>query len=390
VPILYACVVVDLIGVGIIIPLLPFYAQAYGASPLAISLLMAVFSAAQFLSAPVVGRLSDRFGRRPVFMACVTLSCIGYLGLAFADSLLFLFLTRALNGVGSGKISVANAIVADITAPADRAKRMGQLASAFGIGMILGPILGGFLSGDASAPDFHRPMFAAAGLSATAAVLALILVPESLPPEKRGRGAAPAGGGLASRLRLALADPHVMPIIATLFIFNFVFAQVITVNPLWLQALFNYGPRETGSIMGYIGMVLLVVQAAAISPLVKWLGERGLLLLGLTVFSAAMLLTPLAHTLPAYLAVSGLIAVGIAVTGPSSSALMSRSAPPDRQGAVLGAAQSAASLGQVLGPGLAGWLFGAISPATPYWIGGLVMAAVCLFAARTLPRRDPA
>lgn len=388
-PILYACVVVDLIGVGIIIPLLPFYAQAYGASPLAISLLMAVFSATQFLSAPVVGRLSDRFGRRPVFMACVTMSCIGYLGLAFADSLLFLFLARALNGVGSGKISVANAIVADITAPAERAKRMGQISSAFGIGMILGPILGGFLSGDASAPDFHRPMFAAALLSATAAVLALVLIPESLPPERRVRNRANAGGGMIARLRVALNDRDVMPIIITLFIFNFVFAQVITINPLWLQALFKFGPRETGTVMGYIGVVLLVVQMVAISPLVKRLGERGLLVLGLALFALAMLMTPLALTLPLYLTVSGLIAFAIAVTGPSSSALVSRSAPPDRQGAVLGAAQSAASLGQVLGPGVAGWLFGDVSPASPYWIGGVIMAAACLLAAKALPRSRP-
>lgn len=382
-PVLYLCVVVDLIGVGIIIPLLPFFAQVYGASAFTISLLIAIFSATQFLSAPVLGRLSDRLGRRPVFLGCVALSCIGYFGLALADDLVVIFLARALNGIGAGKFTVANAIVADLTPGSQRAKQLGRLASAFGIGMILGPVLGGLLSGDPAAPDYHRPLFAAGALSAIAAVLAFILVKESLPPAARHAAAAQPAQG---RLRTALEDRTALPVIVVMFAFNFVFAQVITINPLWLQVAFGYGARETGWVMGFIGAVLLVVQAVALGPVVARLGERTLLLFALALMAVAMLLTPLALMLPLYLLASAAAAICIAVIGPSSSALLSRTAQAHKQGSIMGAGQAAASLGQVLGPALAGWLFGSVAPAMPYYVGGALLALTAAAAARMLPR----
>jgi DHA1 family tetracycline resistance protein-like MFS transporter len=382
-PVLYLCVVVDLIGVGIIIPLLPFFAQVYGANAFTVSLLVAIFSATQFLAAPVLGRLSDRLGRRPVFLGCVMLSCIGYFGLALADDLIVIFLARALNGIGAGKFTVANAIVADLTPANQRAKQLGRLASAFGIGMILGPVLGGLLSGDGAAPAYHRPLFAAGALSALAAVLAFFLVKESLPPAARHASAtAPAQG----RLRAALEDRTALPVIVVMFAFNFVFAQVITINPLWLQVAFGYGARETGWIMGFIGAVLLVVQALALGPMVARLGERTPLLIALTLMAAAMLATPLALLLPLYLLASAAAAICIAVIGPSSSGLLSRTAQAHKQGSIMGAGQAAASLGQVLGPALAGWLFGSVAPAMPYYVGGALLALTAAVAARMLPR----
>ncbi len=384
VPVLYLSVVVDLIGIGIIVPLLPFYAQAFGASPLTVSLLYAIFSLTQFLSAPLLGRLSDRIGRRPVFLGCVMLSCLAYLSLAFADSLLPIFIARAINGVGAGKIAVANAIVADITPPETRAKRLGLLASAFGIGMILGPVIGGLLSGDAANPDFHSPMFAAASLSAIAAVLGFLLVKESLPPAARHARA--ARGGFLANVRATLGDTRLIPLIGFLFAFNFVFAQVIAINPLWLQAAFAYGPRETGAVFGFIGLVLLVVQAAGIGPAVRLFGERRVLLGGVGLMACAMLATPLATSLPLYLLFGGLTAAAIGLIGPSSYALLSRAAGPDRQGTVMGAAQGIGSLAQVIGPGMAGGLFGALGHNAPYLTGGAILALACIIGGLRLPK----
>lgn len=383
-PVLYLSVVVDLIGIGIIVPLLPFYAQAFGASPLTVSLLYAVFSLTQFLSAPLLGRLSDRIGRRPVFLGCVMLSCLAYFSMAFADSLLPIFIARAINGVGAGKIAVANAIVADITPPETRAKRLGLLSSAFGIGMILGPVLGGLLSGDPANPDFHSPMFAAAGLSAIAAVLGFLLVKESLPASARHpRG---GGAGFVAHARATLGDGRLLPLIGFLFAFNFVFAQVVAINPLWLQASFGYGPRETGAVFGFIGLVLLVVQAAGIGPAVRLFGERRVLLGGVALMAFAMLATPLAINTPLYLLFGGLTAAAIGLIGPSSYALLSRAAGPERQGAVMGAAQGIGSLAQVIGPGVAGWLFGALGYNAPYLAGGALLALACIVAGARLPK----
>src|SRR5690606_19039968 len=178
---IFLSVVVDLIGFGLILPLLPFYAIHFGASPFIVTLLAAVFSIAQFLAAPLVGGLSDRWGRKPVFLACTTITVIGYLWLAFADSLLMIFLARIVAGIGSGKIGIAQAIIADATPPEQRAKGMGMIGAAFGIGMILGPLLGGLLVGtDPLHPDYRAPAFAAAAASGLSLLLAALFLRETL------------------------------------------------------------------------------------------------------------------------------------------------------------------------------------------------------------------
>lgn len=383
-PVLYLSVVVDLIGVGIIIPLLPFYAQAYGASPLLVSLLVASFSLAQFVSAPLLGRLSDRIGRRPVLLGCMALSLTAYLVLAVADSLWLIFLARTLNGVGAGKISVANAIVTDITPPDRRAKNLGRLSSAFGIGFILGPFLGSVLATVPPTPNYHLPMFAAAGLCAVAIVLAALMVKESLPAGNREQQTA----SMETGLREVLANPAALSMIVVMFVFAYAFAHVVAINALWVQAVLGWGPSETGLQFALIGVVLFAVQGGGIGPLVRILGERGVLVLGLILMGGPMLLVPWGDTPVIFTILNVLIAIGISLIGPVSNTLLSRTAPDNAQGGVLGIGQSANALGQVVGPGVAGAVFGAYGPHAPYVEGGAVLLAMLVIATIWGPSRS--
>src|SRR5713101_6868462 len=186
-PILFAIVLTDLIGFGIVIPLLPFYGEHFGASPLVVTLLMSAYSLLQLFGAPLWGRLSDRHGRRPILLVSLAGSIAGYLWLGFADALWMLFAARALQGACAGNIASAQAYVADVTTPENRAKGMGMIGAAFGIGFIIGPALGGLLAGgDPATARLGAPFYVGAGLSALAFTGALVFLKESLPPERRG------------------------------------------------------------------------------------------------------------------------------------------------------------------------------------------------------------
>src|SRR5580700_3384737 len=189
--ILFLIVLIDLIGFGLVIPLLPFYAVRFHASPQEVTVLMAVFSLASMLTAPLWGRLSDRVGRRPVLMVSMAAAALAYLWLGFASRLWMLFAARALAGAGAGNIAAAQAYIADITKPEDRARGMGLIGAAFGLGFIIGPALGGWLAGsDPATADVVTPAWVAAGLSALALLGVVFLLRESLPRERRGLGAA--------------------------------------------------------------------------------------------------------------------------------------------------------------------------------------------------------
>ena len=380
-PVLFLSVVVDLVGFGIMLPLLPYYAEHYGASPLAVTLLHATFALAQFVSAPFWGRLSDRIGRRPVFLVCLAGSVVAYAWLAVAETLIVLFAARALSGIAAGKIAVAQAIVADITPPERRARGMGLIGAAFGIGMVLGPALGGLLAGggDGGAPRFDIAAWAAAGASALALVLAFVTVRESLPaPRASGNGwTTPVGA-----LRNLAAMPRALALLATLFfVVNLVFSQIEATFPLWVERRFSWGPLETGVVFTGIGVVVASVQGLLIGPMTRWLGEARLAGLGMALLAAGMLVVPAIIGLGSFAVSTALVAFGFASINAPLSALVSRAAAATHQGAALGAAQGAGALGRVLGPGLAGWLFETFGRDAPAVSGGTVLALTLLAVA---------
>ncbi|HLT79190.1 MAG TPA: MFS transporter [Ferrovibrio sp.] len=376
---IFLTVVVDLIGFGLILPLLPFYAIHFGASAFTVAALAAVFSVAQFLSAPLVGGLSDRWGRKPVFLACTVLTAIGYVWLALADSLLAIFLARIVAGVGSGKIGIAQAIIADATPPERRARGMGLIGAAFGIGMILGPMLGGLLVGpDPSSPNYQYPAFAAAAASCLALLLAVLTVRETLTPGIAIPVSRNPLKALPALNRMALA------FILINFAINFVFAQIETLFPLFASARLGWHAYEVGIAFTFIGIIVLVTQGGLIGPLSRRFGEARLLTAGLIALATGTAAAGWIFSLPPLAVQILLTAGGFALVNPSINSLISRSADPGQQGLTMGTNQSLAALGRVLGPLWGGLLFEEIGVATPYVVGGLTLLLTLGFGWRCI------
>ena len=381
--VLFAILLTDLIGFGVVIPLLPFYGEHFGASPLVVTLLMSTYSLFQLFAAPLWGRLSDRHGRRPILLVSLAGSIAGYLWLGFADALWMLFAARLLSGAGAGNIAAAQAYITDITPPEARAKGMGMLGAAFGLGFTIGPALGGLVAGsDPTRADLSRPAFVAAGLSALAFALAVALLKESLPPEARKARSGP------SRLRMArdvLRRPVLRQLILLFFVAISAFAAMETTYALWTNNAFGWGPAQVGLVFLYVGSVLVLVQALLIGRLSRRFGEARLVAAGSVLIALGLIGLPFALTLPRLMLVNTLLPLGMALLSPSINSLISKQAAADERGGILGVAQAAASLARIVGPGIAGPLFSAFGRDAPYYAGAAVMVLAVAMALR-LPR----
>ena len=372
-PVLLLIVFIDLVGFGIIIPLLPFYAEHFGASPLAVTLLMAAYSAMQFLAAPILGALSDRHGRRRVIVLSTAGAALGYLVMAFADTLLVLFLARALAGAMAGNIAAVQAYIADVTTPERRARGMGMFGAAMGLGFIVGPAIGGALAGSGEAIDYTLPPLVAAAASALAAIIALVVLTDSGGTAKR----APAGW--LTPIVTACASSDLRPLALTLFMIVFAFAGLETTFALWAERQLDWGPREVGRLFAGVGVIMVLVQGGAIGPLSRRLGEERLVFLGIVALVLGFVALPLATSLPAVLGAMALLAGGFGLANPALASLVSRRAAATAQGASLGVAQGAASLGRIFGPALAGVLFVSGGRALPYVASAAILVAVAAF-----------
>lgn len=381
----FVTILLDLIGFGMILPLLPFYAQEYRASPAQIGWLFASYSLAQLVFAPLLGRLSDRVGRRPVVLACVSIGILGNLLFANAGTYLILLLSRSLAGLGAASYSIAQAYVADVTPPKDRSRAMGMVVgSAFGLGFILGPALGGFIAHFAS----HRAVpLTAAALGVINLLLALVWLRESLPPEVRGRS---TGESWLDPRGIARVwhDTRLRAVILLFFVVTFCFSMMEATLALFCQARFGFGVPETSSLFVFIGVLLVGVQGGAVGPLVRRFGERRLILLGILLMGAGLLLLPWAPLWWLLLPSLALLAVGAGVHNPASLGLLSLLAGEGTQGGTSGVYRSFGALARTLGPVAGPWLFGAAGPTWPFWAAGLLMLAAFLPARLLLPRVD--
>jgi MFS transporter, DHA1 family, tetracycline resistance protein len=380
---LFLIVFIDLVGFGVVIPLLPFYGLHFGATPAEVTWMMACYSLAQFFASPLLGRLSDRLGRRPVLLVSLCASVASYVWLGLADQLWMLFAARLLAGAGAGNIAAAQAYISDVTTPATRAKGMGMIGAAFGLGFTVGPALGGVIAG--SHPDavaLARPAFVAAGLSALAFVIALTRLKESLPESARHAPARPSRWQVAQD---AWNRPVLRHLILLLFVTVTAFAGMETTFALWANAALGWGPRAVGYNFLYVGLVLVLVQGGLIGRLSRRFGESRLIFAGAVMIALGLLGLTVALALWRVLVVDTLLAFGMGILNPSITSLISQQAEIDERGGILGVSQSASSLSRILGPAVAGPLFQGIGRSAPYVAGALAMALVVALAAR-LPR----
>ncbi len=380
--VLLLVVFINLVGFGVVIPLLPFYAKAMNAAPWQVTTMFAAYSLGQFFGEPFWGRLSDRIGRRPVLMVTILANAVAYVALAFAPNIWIAMLVRLAGGFGSGNISTIQGYMADVTPPEKRAGRMGLLGSAFGAGFVIGPSLGGLLARPSAGQlGFQIPLFVAAGMAALAVLGVVLFVAESRAPS------APDSKQPGRREALGQAAAH--PILSRVLLVTLVstgaFAGMESIFGLWANARFAWGPREVGLCFAVIGIIASLGQGVLTGRLARRFGEGRVLTAGLAIIALSLLATPFApHASLAIVAV-GCTAFGQSLVFPCVAALISRASPPDRQGQMLGLNMAAGSLARIGGPLLAGPLFG-LAAGGPYWFGAALMIPAIVFAATIVHR----
>jgi MFS transporter, DHA1 family, tetracycline resistance protein len=380
--IIFVTVFIDLLGFGIIIPLLPFYAESFGATALTIGLLGTSFSLMQFLFSPIWGRWSDRIGRKPIILVGLMGSCLSYLTLALATSLPLVFIARIIGGIAGANIPTAQAYIADITTPENRAKGMGMVGAAFGLGFIFGPAIGGLLSRIGPA----TPMWFASALCLTNFVAAWLLLPES-----RSVNATTKRLGNLEVFRHAMSKPALLLLLGLYFLVTLAFSGFEATFALFSEARFGYTAATLGLVFTFIGVVLAVVQGALVGRAVKAIGERRLIPLAICAIAVGIGMLPFVWSVPTLLVALGVLAVGMGFNGPALTSMLSRLADPNDQGGILGLGSSLSSLGRVVGPAWGGYLYDTYGMTMPYISAAALMMvafALSLIGLRNVPPRD--
>ena len=373
----------DLVGFGLLIPLLPFYVERVGAGPEVVTLVLGLYSVGQFIAAPLWGKLSDSFGRKPVLALTSLGLAVSYVMLAYADSLTLLIFSRLFGGIMAGNIAAAQAYIADITTPATRAKGMGVLGAAFGLGFIFGPAIGGILGGhDVATADFMSPALAAAAVTVVAAIGVLLFLKESLAPEMRAAKRDTPRLSLSEKLRATLGRKVLALLVAVGFMTITAWALFETVFALWANALFTYGPAQIGYVLTFMGVIGVIIQGGAIGPLTRRFGESKLAMTALALLILGYLGLAAAENELLTLIACGVLGVGSALFTPSLTSLVSKQAGEHERGAVLGVYQGVTSLSRVVGPAFSGAVFARLGPPAPFFLAaGLVIPAMALLAA---------
>jgi len=364
-PTLFSIIIVDLISFGVVMPILPFYAEKYGASPTDLGLLLAIHAALQFVCAPIWGRLSDRIGRRPIMLGTVAGTALAMLALALAPSLPWLFVARALSGVFAANISVATAYLTDVTEPDERTRWMGMVGASFGIGFLLGPAIGGILAPRGLAV----PLFVAAGLAGLNFIYAAIVLKE---PARHELGAQ-AGIGRLEVLR----NPAIARLTAVNLFFSLAVTQLEAMFAFFMLERFGYGAPQVAWILVAMALVMGLIQGGGMRRLAERFGERQLLLTGLALMCIGIGSVPIPGSVSVLMLPLMLSAVGRAIAQPPMMSWVSTLAGERERGSVMGTFQSAASLARVLGPVVAGLAF-EVSDAWPFRLASALL--VCALA----------
>jgi multidrug resistance protein len=376
--IVFVTVFIDLLGFGIIIPLLPFYAETFGATAFTVGLLATSFSLMQFIFAPIWGRLSDRVGRRPIILLGLLGSCLSYFAFGMASTLTSLFAARIFAGIAGANIPTAQAVVADLTTPENRAKGMGMVGAAFGLGFIFGPAIGGFLS----RYGYSVPAFFASGLSLVNFIAAWFLLPETLKPEHR----AIERVGRLDALRSALARPHLPLLLVIGFLVVAAFSAFESTFALFAERSYGFGASSIGYVFAFVGIVLVIVQGFLVGKVVKRIGEHHIVPASLAIVAIGLLMIPATQSVAALLVANGVMAVGMGFNNPSLMSLVSRYSAAEDQGGVMGLTQSLNSLARIVGPLWGGFAFDRLGIGMPYITSAAVMGIAAALSIHALWR----
>ena len=377
--IVFTTVVIDLIGFGLVLPILPLWAEQIGASPVQIGLITASYAVAQLLFAPVWGRLSDRHGRRPVILISLAGSAVAALIIGFAGTMLVLLLARILQGIAGASYAAAQAYVADITTAKDRARGMGLIGAAFGLGFVLGPAIGAVFS----SIDQRLPFFVASGLAAANLLIAYRRLPESRRPDA---SASEAPVPRLAMVRRALASRELAPLVWLSFVATFAFVGMETTFALFGERRFSYDPVQMGLLFTFIGVMAVFAQGYLVGRVVDRWGETRVLLSGLVGTAAGLLVVAVSHDLAILLIGLALLAVASGLVFSTTTALISLAAGEREQGMVLGLSASVGGAARVGGPLVATALFQHVGIAMPLVVGAALFAICAAGALRVVGR----
>ena len=378
---IFLVVFIDLLGFSLILPLLPFYAETFGASPVIIGFLVAAYAAAQFIGAPILGRLSDRYGRKPLLLASIFGSILGFLLLGVANSLWVIFLARIIDGITGGNISVAQAYISDITDEKNRARGLGLIGAAFGLGFIIGPALGGLLS----QWGYSTPAFVAAGLSTINFLSIIFWLPESLTSQRRAEiREANRPPFTLNALWQALRRPLVGPLLHSRFFFGMAFATFQTIFTLYAQYRFGLGSQQTGYILAYVGLLSVITQGFVIGRLAKRFSENNLLFAGCAMLAVSFLGWAFTPSIPLLLVIMIPIALSGGILNTVINSAITKAVVPVEIGGMLGLSASLESLTRVIAPSLAGVLLQVVGPAAPGIFSSILMLALTSYVWRNI------
>lgn len=368
---MFLTVFIDLIGFGIIIPVLPLYAKQFGADGFTVGLLLTSYSLMQFFFAPMWGRLSDKIGRRPVLLISLCTSAIGYTIWGFSNSLPMLFLSRIVAGFGNANLAVAQAFISDVTPEDYRSQGMGMIGAAFGLGFVLGPAIAGISTSFGVHPNTLG--FVAAVFSVIDLIFTAIYLPE---PKSRSESSHNPFANGASFYFSTVTDKRFFLSMFIIFISTFAFANMETTLVLLTAQYYNFNYRENSSLFVGLGIVMVFIQGFLIRKIGKKYPDQPLIAVGTALIAVGLVMVPITHNLVVLCIGLILLATGSGINNPSSSSLLSKLAPKEHTGGIMGVGQSMSTLGRILGPVVGGYLFDK-GASVPYWLGAACMLVAC-------------
>ncbi len=368
--IIFLIIFVNLLGFGIILPLLPYYVESMGAGAITIGFLSAAYSLFQLLAAPILGELSDKIGRRPVLIFSLIGTTISFFLLGVANTILILFISRIVDGISGGNISTAQAYIADITSKENRTQGMGMMMAAFSLGFILGPALGGILS----EYGYALPAYVAAAVSLIATLLTIFFLPESLDVKKLARPAKKAKKFFSLKdFYNALTHPTVGIMLTITFMVMFAFSIMQGTFALFSEHALHLTVKDIGYIFAFLGLIGVIIQIFFLKRITLWFTEKKAIVIAVVLMALSLILLAFANSMPMlYVAVS-LLAMGNSISGPILSGIISKLTPDDEQGNIMGTSQSVGSLARLMGPLVGTSIYSFVGIRAPYIFGAGVL-----------------